>query len=153
MRIELVCVGRLSSEVGPLFAHYAKLLRPYANLQVREVSSTPVSRGEKVVKAEEGARIMERLRSSAHVVVLDRLGRELTSREFSRYLAERKVSGASDFQLVIGGSLGLEQRVISRAELVWSLSPLTFPHQLARCIVAEQLYRSFRIERGEPYHY
>ncbi len=153
MRIELVCVGRLNAETSPLFAHYARLLRPYATLDVREVPSVPVSRGHKVVMAAEGDHILDRLRQGAFVVVLDRAGRAFSSTELSAYLSDRKVGGASHFQFVIGGTLGLDPRVGAQANLHWSLSPLTFPHQLARCIVAEQLYRAFRIERGEPYHY
>lgn len=153
MRIELVCVGRLSREVRPLCEHYLALLRPYVAVEVREVRSVPLSRGQGEVLREEGDALLSFLKDEMIRVVLDREGQPLSSLEFAAWFAKQKERGARGFQFILGGALGLDARVKARASLLWSLSPLTFPHQLARCIVLEQLYRAFKIDRGEPYHY
>ncbi|HZJ03244.1 MAG TPA: 23S rRNA (pseudouridine(1915)-N(3))-methyltransferase RlmH [Thermoleophilia bacterium] len=153
MRVTLVCVGRLSRDYQPVFAHYRSLIRPYGTLDVEEVPETPISHGEAHVLKAEGDALLKRLRPHVYTVVLDRSGRRLTSEGLSRLLAEQKLYGRSDFQFILGGALGLDERVREAADLVWSLSELTFPHQLARCIVLEQIYRATRIERGEPYHH
>ncbi len=153
MRFRLICVGKLSKPYQPVFAHYEKLLSPYVKLELHELSEVPVSQGEARVKAREGEGILSRLKANAHTVALDRLGEEFSSEELSALLAERKLRGISDFQFILGGAVGLDDPVLQAADVRWSLSRLTFPHQLARCVVAEQLYRAIRIERGEPYHY
>ena len=93
------------------------------------------------------------MRPGAFTVVLDRAGKEIDSTGLSAFLAQEKLYGRSEFQFILGGAFGLDERVLDAADLVWSLSKLTFPHQMARCIVVEQLYRAVRIERGEPYHH
>jgi 23S rRNA (pseudouridine1915-N3)-methyltransferase len=153
VRVSLLCVGRLSREYKPVADHYLRLLRPYASTEVVEVLEVPLSRGQAVVVPAEGAALLRRVRPAGYRVVLDRGGRELASEELSDLLAERKLHGVGDFQFILGGALGLDSRVLDAADFVWSLSRLTFPHQLARCVVLEQLYRAVRIERGEPYHY
>lgn len=153
MRVTILCVGRLSRDYQPVFEHYRSLLRPYLTLEVEEVSETPLSQGEDRVLRTEGDALLRRLRPTAFTIVLDREGRRFTSESLSALLAERKLYGQSDFQFILGGALGLDLRVRKAADIVWSLSDLTFPHQLARCIVLEQVYRATRIERGEPYHH
>jgi 23S rRNA (pseudouridine1915-N3)-methyltransferase len=93
------------------------------------------------------------LRKGAFSVALDPRGKEFTSEAMSELLAGKKVEGHSHFQFVLGGASGLDAKVVDATQLTWSLSPLTFPHQMARIIVAEQLYRAIKIERGEPYHH
>jgi 23S rRNA (pseudouridine1915-N3)-methyltransferase len=153
VKATIVCVGRLSREYEAVFAHYGRLLRPYMDLDVQEVGETPVAQGARRVLAQEGDTLLRRLRPDAYTVVLDREGKEFSSEELSAFLSGLKVYGRSDFQFILGGALGLDPRVGARAGLTWSLSRLTFPHQLARCVLVEQLYRALRIERGEPYHY
>jgi len=153
VKLGLVCVGRMARESRPLCDHYLSLLRPYAAVEVCEVESTPLAEGRARVIAREGEAILRCLKPGAFVVGLDQTGREFTSEELSAFLAEQKLRGASHFQFILGGALGLDRRVLAVGKLTWSLSRLTFPHQLARCIVLEQLYRAIRIERGEPYHY
>ncbi len=153
MRLTLVCVGRLSRAYAPVAAHYAQLLRPYANLEVREVAEVPLGQGEERVKALEADAIRRQVRPGEYTVVLDRTGMEFDSESLSARMAEQKLHGRSGFQFILGGALGLDGRLLDTADLVWSLSKLTFPHQLARCVVLEQLYRAVRIERGEPYHH
>ena len=93
------------------------------------------------------------LRKGAYTVALDGRGQQHTSEELSAFLADKKLHGQSHFQFVLGGASGLDPKVLAAADDRWSLSRATFPHQMARCIVLEQLYRAIRIERGEPYHH
>jgi len=153
LRISIVCVGRLSRDYQPVFAHYRGLISPYCTLEVEEVPETPIAQGEGHVLKTEGDALLKRLRPQSYTIVLDRGGRQLTSEGLSSLLAHQKLHGRSDFLFILGGALGLDQRVREAADLIWSLSELTFPHQLARCMVLEQVYRATRIERGEPYHH
>ncbi len=153
MRFTLLCIGRQGRELAAVQDRYVRMLRPYADLELVEVGETPLARGRDRVLATEGEALLRRMRPAAYSVVLDRVGREVDSQELSSLLSHQKLYGRSDFQFILGGALGLDQRVAAAADLVWSLSKLTFPHQLARCIVLEQLYRAVRIERGEPYHH
>jgi 23S rRNA (pseudouridine1915-N3)-methyltransferase len=113
----------------------------------------PLSRGSGEVQRKEGEKILVSLRPGAFTIALDRRGRMFTSEELSGFLLEKKLHGRSSFQFILGGAAGLHDDVLKVADVAWSLSALTFPHQLARCIVLEQLYRAVRIERGEPYHH
>jgi len=153
MRITFVCVGRLSKEFSAVWRHYEGLLRPYSSLEVLEVPEVPLSQGVKQVQAQEGAAILRLLRPGAYTIALDARGTSYTSEQWSAYLAQKKLHGQSHFQFILGGTVGLEQGVLAAAQSVWSLSALTFPHQLARCMALEQVYRALRIERGEPYHH
>ncbi len=143
----------MSRESAPLADHYLRLLLPYASLEIQEVVGVPLSRGPARVMAQEGADILKRLHAGAFVIALDRRGRQMSSEDFSAHLASLKGAGRSDFQFIVGGSLGLGDDVLAAAQERLSFGPMTFPHQLARCMLLEQLYRAFRIERGEPYHY
>ncbi len=153
MRITLICVGRLTREYAAVWGHYEKLVHPYSTLEVFEVAETPLAFGVDQVKAREGSSILSLFRPGAFAVALDRGGRQFTSEELSSFLAERKLHGVSHFQFILGGAVGLDAKVLAGTDMTWSLSALTFPHQLARIIVLEQLYRALRIERGEPYHH
>jgi 23S rRNA (pseudouridine1915-N3)-methyltransferase len=153
VKYTFLVVGRLSREYQAVFDHYAALLRAYAKIEVLEVAEVALREGRGRVLAREGDALLKRLRPGAFTVVLDREGRELSSEELSGFLARQKLHGKSEFLFILGGALGLDEQVREAADLRWSLGRLTFPHQLARCMVAEQLYRALRIERGEPYHY
>ena len=153
MRVSIICVGRPHSRVHGGLAPLRSLVRPYVNLEVFEAPETPLKLGDGQARAKEGTALLGLLRKGAFTVALDGRGEEYSSEAWSGLLAGKKVDGCSHFQFVLGGASGLDQRVLGAADLRWSLSPLTFPHQMARCIVLEQLYRSLRIERGEPYHH
>jgi len=153
MRASVICVGRLSREYQAVWRHYEGLLRPYLTLEVFEAAEVPLSLGEEQVRAREGAALLSLLRKGAFTVVVDGRGTQHSSETWSVLLADKKVSGHSHFQFVLGGAAGLDERVLAAAHVTWSLSDLTFPHQMARCVVIEQLYRALRIERGEPYHH
>jgi len=153
MRATLVCVGRLSREYQSVWRHYEDLLRPYLSIEVLEAPESPLSLGAEQVRTREGTALLGLLRPGAFTIAVDGRGRECSSEEWSAFLADKKVHGQSHFQFILGGAVGLDARVLAVAQARWSLSTLTFPHQMARCIVLEQLYRSLRIERGEPYHH
>jgi 23S rRNA (pseudouridine1915-N3)-methyltransferase len=153
MRFTLICVGRLAREYQPVWRHYEGLLRPYAEVEILEVPETPLAGGEGNARAKEAAALLGLLRKGALTIALDSGGQQHSSEEWSAYLAEKKLHGQSHFQFLVGGASGLDPRVLAAADHRWSLSRLTFPHQMARCIVLEQLYRAIRIERGEPYHH
>jgi 23S rRNA (pseudouridine1915-N3)-methyltransferase len=146
-------VGRLSREFAAVWKHYEGLLKPYATLKVLEVAEAPLASGEEYVRAKESGAILALLRADAFTIALDIKGTEYSSEGLSRLLADKKLHGQSHFQFILGGAVGLDERVLAAAHMRWSLSPLTFPHQMARCMVIEQVYRSIRIERGEPYHH
>jgi 23S rRNA (pseudouridine1915-N3)-methyltransferase len=153
MRVTFVCVGRLSRDYQPVWRHYVDLVKPYVTLEVLEVPETPLSMGPEQVQAREGVAILGLLRRGVFTVAVDGGGRQYSSEEWSAFLADEKAYGKSHFQFIVGGAAGLGARILEAAQLRWSLSALTFPHQMARCIVLEQLYRAVRIERGEPYHH
>jgi len=153
MRLTLICVGRLARDYQPVWRHYESLVRPYAEVEVLEVPETPLVGGEDNARAKEGAALLGLLRKGTFTVAVDGRGQQSSSEEWSAFLAEKKLHGQSHFQFVLGGASGLDVRVLDAADRLWSLSRLTFPHQMARCIVLEQLYRAIRIERGEPYHH
>jgi 23S rRNA (pseudouridine1915-N3)-methyltransferase len=153
MRVSIICVGRLTREYLAVWRHYEGLLRPYLDLEVMEAHESPLSVGKKQARAKEGAALLALFRKGAFTVAVDGRGEQYTSEGWSTFLAGKKVEGQSHFQFVLGGAAGLDERVLGAAQATWSLSALTFPHQMARCIVVEQLYRALRIERGEPYHH
>ncbi len=153
MRATFICVGRLSKEYLAVWRHYEKLCRPYFSIEVYEVAETPLSVGEQQAKKRDAEALMALFRPGAFTVALDARGSRYSSEEWSAFLADKKLHGRNHFQFILGGAAGLDERLLSACDNRWSLSSLTFPHQMARCIALEQLYRAVRIERGEPYHH
>jgi len=157
--ITILAVGRLKENylitgVG----EYLKRLSPFAKVELFEVEdeSFPDNlslAGRQKVKEKEGARLLNRLRPGTFLVALDEKGEMRSSEEMAGLLNQLALAGRSDLTLVIGGSLGLSPKVIQRADMLLSFSKLTFPHQLFRLLLLEQLYRWFKISRGEPYHH
>lgn len=161
MKITLVAVGAVKEPyLRQGIDDYVRRLRPYASLEIVEVKEEKapdrLSAAEKgQVQAREGGRLLQRLPEPSpqvKVIVLDMRGRQLSSEEMAAQLADWATYGAGHLFFVIGGSLGLSDAVRARADLLWSFSRLTFPHQLMRLMVLEQLYRAFKIQRGETYH-
>jgi len=151
MDIAVVAVGKLRPYYRQACDDYARRLRRYATLheyEVREAARAPTVA---VQRAEEGARIEAKIAEASTVVAAAREGTGWSSRELARQL-ERWLLLGRPMVLVIGGSHGLDQGMLDRAAARWSLGPLTFPHELARVIIVEQVYRAFTILRGEPYH-
>lgn len=158
MKITLITVGKIKEAFyREAVSEYRKRLSRYCNLEIREVEDerTPdgISDTEKAqILKKEGGRIVKLLPENAYVVTLEIEGRSYTSEAFAQKLADFGVQGQSHIAFVIGGSLGLHNIVKERADLAVSFSEMTFPHQLMRVVLLEQLYRAFRIINGEPYH-
>lgn len=153
MRIDVVAVGRLKEPHWRDAAdEYLKRLRPYATVTEIEVADRDVTADEARALAEEAAALMRVLPRDAVVCVLDRGGVARSSEAFATWLAAHGTAGRSRIAFVVGGAAGLHPDVLARADERMSLGPLTLPHQLARVVLLEQLYRAFRIARGEPYH-
>lgn len=153
MRITIIAVGRLKERFWRDAAdEYLKRLGPYADVRVVEVVDRDPARGEARALAEEAADVLKAIPGGAHVIALDLGGRQLSSEGFSARLDALGLEGKSSVAFAIGGSLGLSADVIARADERLSLGPMTLPHNLARVVVLEQVYRAFRISRGEPYH-
>lgn len=158
MRIRLVTVGKIKERYfEDAIAEYAKRLSRYCKLDIIQVADekTPDGAGtalEKQIKEKEGQRILSNIKDGAYVIALAVEGKMLSSEEMASKLQKLGVDGVSQIVFVIGGSLGLSDEVMKRADYALSFSKMTFPHQLMRVVLLEQVYRSFRIIGGEPYH-
>lgn len=153
MRICIVGVGRLKEPYWrDAAAEYRKRLRPYATIEVIEVADRDVTADERGALKAEGEGVLRALPDAAHVVALDVGGKQLSSEGLAAWLERAGIEGRSSVAFVIGGAAGLDASVLERADERLSLGPMTLPHQLARVVLLEQIYRSFRIMRGEPYH-
>ena len=151
-RVELLVVGSLHRDLAPAAQHYLDLLRPLMTVGVREVKEVPLrGRGETEVLRDEGKRLLATWPQAPVVAALAVEGARLTTEEFAARLQRAFERGGAGF--VIGGSLGLAADVRARAGEALSLSDLTLPHQLARVVLLEQLFRAGKILRGEPYHH
>ncbi|MBO5167083.1 MAG: 23S rRNA (pseudouridine(1915)-N(3))-methyltransferase RlmH [Lachnospiraceae bacterium] len=158
MRISIVCVGKIKEKFyRDAIDEYAKRLSRYCKLEILEVpdEKTPdnASEAEEAqIKKKESERILSKIKEDAYVITLEILGKKMDSPSFGQVLEKAALSGKSHIQFVIGGSLGLHETVSKRADLKISFSDMTFPHQLMRVILCEQIYRGYRIINGEPYH-
>jgi 23S rRNA (pseudouridine1915-N3)-methyltransferase len=158
MNITLISVGKLKEKyLKEAIDEYVKRLQRYCKVSIIELQDekTPDNASEKEelqIKDKEGEAILKAIKDNSYVIVLDLKGKMITSEEFSAYIQELGVSGKSDLVFVIGGSLGLAQSVINRANYKLCFSKMTFPHQLFRVMLLEQIYRAFRIMKNEPYH-
>lgn len=158
MQIQIIAVGKLKEKYwNEGVAEYRKRLGPYAKLDLREVpdEKAPDSLSEaeaEQVKAREGERILAALKPDAHVIALAIDGEAWTSEQLAAHLAKQAVYGGGSVAFVIGGSLGLSPAVLARADKQLSFGRMTYPHQLMRVLLLEQVYRAFKINRGEPYH-
>ncbi len=151
-RVEIVAVGSLQAALAPAAAHYLGLLRPYVDVTVREVREVPLQgRTTAEVLREEGRRLSRVWPTQPVVAALAVDGRQMTSEEFAAWLQRAFERGGAGF--VIGGPLGLAADLLGRAHERLSLSALTLPHQLARVVLLEQVFRAVRIQRREPYHH
>lgn len=158
MKITLVTVGKIKERFyGDAISEYSKRLSRYCKLEIIQVADekTPdhASEGtERQIKEKEGERILANIKEGAYVIALAIEGVMLNSVELSEKIRSLGVGGTSQIVFVVGGSLGLSDAVMSRADFRLSFSKMTFPHQLMRVILLEQIYRGFRIMNGEPYH-
>lgn len=158
MKITVVCVGKIKEDYfRDAVSEYSKRLGRYCRLEIVEVADEKTPDGasealEDAIRGKEADRILKKLPEDSYKIILDIGGCKMDSVVFGRRIEKLGVEGKSHIAFVIGGSLGLHQNVKQRADETLSFSDMTFPHQLMRVILLEQIYRGFRIVNGEPYH-
>lgn len=158
MRITLVVVGKIKEKFfAEAILEYEKRLSRYCKLEILQVADekTPEKASkaqERQIKESEGQRILAQIKDGAYVIALAIKGQMASSEELAEKLKQLGICGKSHLVFIIGGSLGLSEAVLKRADEQLSFSYMTFPHQLMRVILLEQIYRGFRIMAGEPYH-
>lgn len=156
--IRIAAVGRVKEKwMRDGLADYLKRIQPYEKIEVVEVDDekAPESNSDaenEAVKLTEGRKLLKNIKDNDFVILLDLAGKEVDSVSLSKKIEEIHTRGYNRITFVIGGSLGISKELISRADIRWKISVNTFPHQLCRIIVAEQIYRAFRILHNEPYH-
>ena len=158
MKITIVCVGKIKEKYWNMaIDEYAKRLSRYCKLEIVQVEDEKTPDGasetvENAIKEKEGKKILAKIPDSAYVTALAIEGKMLDSVELSDKIEHLGVQGEGHLIFVIGGSLGLSKEVMKRANYALSFSKMTFPHQMMRVILLEQIYRAYRISSGEPYH-
>lgn len=158
MKISIACVGKIKEKYfTAAIEEYSKRLSKYINLEIIQVNDEKAPENmslaqQEQVKASEGARLIKAINPKSFVVVLAIDGKNLSSEGLADFISAKNVSGISHITFVIGGSLGLSDEVLSLANYKLSFSKMTFPHQLMRVILLEQIYRAMRINSNEPYH-
>jgi 23S rRNA (pseudouridine1915-N3)-methyltransferase len=153
MHVRVLCIGKIKqSFVLDGEAEYRKRLRPYLQYEVVELTPAPSTLGVNQVRAKETQEAFTRVKSHEWLIVLDEQGTELTSTELASVLQTQMTQGRSAFVFAIGGAHGWDSALKERANLVLSLSRFTFPYQLVRLILAEQIYRAVTLNNGIPYH-
>jgi 23S rRNA (pseudouridine1915-N3)-methyltransferase len=158
MNINVICIGKLKEKYWrDAVAEYQKRLTRYCSITINELKEDRLpdnaSRAEEEkVKENEGHSILKAVLDDAYVIALDVRGREMSSEKLAEKIETLGIEGRSNVAFIIGGSLGLSAEVLSRADMRLSFSEITFPHQMMRVILLEQVYRSFKIIKNEAYH-
>lgn len=158
MKITILTVGKIKEKyLKDAIAEYAKRLSRYCKLEIVEVADEKTIENasqvlETQIRDKEAERLMKYIREDAYVITLEIKGKQLTSEELSEKINQLGIQGKSYIIFVIGGSIGLGDEILKRTDYALSFSKMTFPHQLMRVILLEQIYRSYRIINGEPYH-
>ena len=158
MRITLITVGKIKEKyLRDAVAEYVKRLGKYCKLEIIETADekTPDHASEimeDAIRAKEAERILKHIREDAYVVTLEIQGKQLSSEELAEKIETLGIRGRSHIIFIIGGSIGLGREVLAKSDFALSFSKMTFPHQLMRVILLEQIYRSYRIIQKEPYH-
>ena len=158
MKVTILCVGKIKEKFyRDAIAEFEKRLSRYCKFEILEVQDEQTPDGassalQTQIKDREGVRILSKLKEDAFVCTLEIQGEKMNSEEFASFMERAAVQGKSQIFFVIGGSLGLSQEVCKKSNKAVSFSDMTFPHQLMRLILCEQIYRGFRILNHEPYH-
>ncbi len=158
MNVKILCVGKIKEKFyREAILEYSKRLSKYCSLNIVEVTDEKTAENLSdneidLIKDTEGDRLLKHISDRDFVIALAILGKQQDSVAFSNYIQDLMVKGQSSIVFVIGGSLGLSDKVLSRANYLLSFSKMTFPHQLMRVVLLEQVYRAMRIMKNEPYH-
>ena len=152
MKINIISVGKIKEQYFiDGIEEYRKRLTKYTNIELITVMDEPNELDSKIVKKKEAERILAKIPSNSYTIVLDLKGKELDSIEFAKKIDEIK-NVSSTINFIIGGSLGLDDSVINKADYKLCFSKFTFPHKLMKLILLEQIYRAFKINNNESYH-
>ena len=158
MRIRIVCIGKLKERYWvDAVSEYSKRLSKYCDLEILQLKEARLAdkasaADEQNVIFEEGQSILKNIKEGSYVITLEIKGKELSSEELADKIDRLAIEGKCDITFVIGGSLGLSREVSDRADFKLSFSRMTFPHQMMRTVLLEQIYRAFKIIRNETYH-
>ncbi len=158
MKITVITVGKIKEKyLRDAVAEYTKRLSRYCKLEIVEVADEKTiddasAAEEEMIRAKEAERILRYVREDAYVITLEINGKQLSSEQLADKIDQLGVQGTSHIIFIIGGSIGLGEEVLKKSDFALSFSKMTFPHQLMRVILLEQIYRSYRIIRKEPYH-
>ena len=158
MNITILAVGKLKEKYWKdAIEEYSKRLSRYCTFRITEVKESllranPSEADKEAVKTAEGRELLSKIKSSDYVITLEIKGKALSSTELAERIEELGITGKSSVVFIIGGSLGLSEEVSRRADFKLSFSAMTFPHQMMRVILLEQIYRSFKIIKNEAYH-
>lgn len=158
MNIKIIAVGKLKEKyLKDAVNEYLKRLSAYAKVDVIEIADekepdNASAKDIEIIKNKEGSKILDKIKEREYVILLDVEGKQVSSEDLAGKLAELSLSGDSNLVFVIGGSNGVSEEVREKADFKLSFSKMTFPHQLMRVILLEQVYRGFKINRGEAYH-
>lgn len=158
MKITVITVGKIKEKyLRDAIAEYTKRLSRYCKLEIIEVADEKTiddasAAEEEMIRAKEAERILRYVREDAYVITLEINGKQLSSEQFADKIDQLGVQGASHIIFIIGGSIGLGEEVLKKSDFALSFSKMTFPHQLMRVILLEQIYRSYRIIWNAPYH-
>lgn len=159
MNIKIICLGKVKeNSLTSLITEYTKRISKYANIQITELPDEPIptAPSEKEIlkiKKLEAEKIKSKIGSSDFVICLDQYGKELTSEELANKIQSITTNGFSTIDFIIGGTVGLDKELVTNSNLVLSFSKLTFPHQLIRLFLSEQIFRAFKILNNEKYHW
>jgi len=158
LQIKIIAAGNIKEKyLKNGLQEYSKRLNSYVKLEIIEVEDEAcpgkgLTASEEKIKQKEGLRLLKHVSEQDYLILLDLKGKNLSSLQFAQFLEDRALEGQSRLAFIIGGSLGVSPEVYRRADFCWCLSALTFPHQLVRLLLLEQIYRACRINQGEPYH-
>lgn len=155
MKIKIIAVGKIKEKfLKDGINEFLKRLTPYATVEVIELSPIEIRDENLIQKAleQEGEKILANIKPNSYVITLEILGKQLSSEDFATKINEITNLGISELVFIIGSSCGISQTVSQRADFKLSISKMTFLHQFARLLLVEQIYRAFKILKGETYH-
>ena len=159
ININIICVGKLKEDyLKNAISEYSKRLSKYSNLNIIELQDEKLPNKindtiKEKKKKKEGEKIISQIKKDSYTMVLDLKGKEMTSEDFSKKIDNIGVNGFSTINFIIGGTLGLSNEVLEKANELVSFSKMTFPHQLIRVFLLEQIFRAFKISNNETYHW
>ena len=158
MKIKIICIGKLKEKyLKEAIAEYSKRLSRFCKIEIKELSDEKIpdsaheAEEQKIISVE-GEKIMKCIGADEYVISLCVEGKQLSSTEFADEISKITLSGNSTITFIIGGSLGLDEKIKNMSRMKLSFSKMTFPHQLMRIVLAEQIYRAFKINSNEKYH-